>query len=210
MSLFPLFHWLQSSEFFAALSGSQLVYPIVMTTHLACIAVFGGMILMTDLRLLGLAFTSYPAAEFVGSLRIWKRIGFCIMVAAGSLLFGAKAETYYGNPYFWAKLTLLALVGVHAMIFRSRVYGNLAEPDRAGVTSAEAKVAAYISLALWIGILCMGRLIAYYEPPRGPFATAPLYFPAARLRVFNETDTVLPLGDRRAASGQHARRAGPD
>jgi len=169
MSLFPLFHWLQSTEFFAALSGSQLVYPIVMTVHLACIAVFGGMILMTDLRLLGLAFTNYPAAEFVGSLRTGKRIGFCIMVAAGLLLAGSKAETYYGNPYFWAKLTLLALVAVHAVVFRPRVYAKLAELDRAGVMSAEAKVAAYISLVLWIGILCMGRLIAYYEPPRSPF-----------------------------------------
>ena len=31
---------------------SSYAYPIIMSTHLACIAVFGGMILMTDLRLM--------------------------------------------------------------------------------------------------------------------------------------------------------------
>jgi hypothetical protein len=31
---------------------------------------------------------------------------------------------------------------------------------------AAAKIAACLSLALWIGIMCAGRWIAYYEKPR--------------------------------------------
>ena len=50
----PTAHSIQSFEFLTAFSESVLVYPIVLSIHLACIALFGGMILMTNLRLLGL------------------------------------------------------------------------------------------------------------------------------------------------------------
>ena len=45
--------WIQFTGFFTALRGSAYVYPIVMSLHMVGIAFFGGMVLMTDLRLLG-------------------------------------------------------------------------------------------------------------------------------------------------------------
>jgi hypothetical protein len=39
------------------------VYPIVLSTHLACIAIFGGLILITNLRLLGWALSDIPADD---------------------------------------------------------------------------------------------------------------------------------------------------
>ncbi len=59
------------------------VYPIIMSTHLICLAGFGGMILMTDLRLLGVALRDLTIAEVVNGLRLYKRIGFVIMVTCG-------------------------------------------------------------------------------------------------------------------------------
>jgi hypothetical protein len=166
MSLFPFFQWLQSREFATALRESALMYPLVMTTHLASIAVFGGMILMGDLRLLGLAMKDRPVSDVVGSLRVWKRLGLVVMLSAGFLLLSAKAEQYYPNPFYWLKMTLLALVAVHALVFRRSVYGNLAAIDRAPQIPGIAKAAAVISLVLWIGLVCAGRWIAYYEPPK--------------------------------------------
>ena len=40
-----------------------VVYPIVLSTHLACIAIFGGLILITNLRLLGWALSDIPADD---------------------------------------------------------------------------------------------------------------------------------------------------
>ncbi len=54
--------------------------------HLTCIALFGGMILMTNLRLLGLTFKSLTITEMVTSFRPWKRAGGVIMIATGLLL----------------------------------------------------------------------------------------------------------------------------
>ena len=47
--------WIQLTGFFTALRGSAYVYPIVMSLHMVGIAFFGGMVLMTDMRLLGWA-----------------------------------------------------------------------------------------------------------------------------------------------------------
>ena len=55
MSLLSVFQWLQQTDFATALRESALVYPTVMATHLTGMALFGGMIFLTDLRILGIA-----------------------------------------------------------------------------------------------------------------------------------------------------------
>jgi hypothetical protein len=67
---------------------------------------------------------------------------------------------------------LLACVAVHAMVFRRSVYANPEQLDRAPVIPGVAKAAACLSLVLWIGIMSMGRWIAYFERP-GQFGHAP-------------------------------------
>jgi uncharacterized membrane protein YfcA len=167
-------------EFFTALRESGLPYPIVMSTHLSSIAIFGGAILMTDLRILGFAMKSMSITEVYRQTRIWKRIGFCIMITMGILLAGAKLDKYYDNPYFQIKLLLLCLVGVHALIFRPRVYKRTEEFDKMRTVPGVAKAAAWLSLILWVGILSMGRWIAYYERPGEiPRSSTPVEIPAA-------------------------------
>ena len=100
MSVESLFHSIQSIGFLVDFRESSYVYPVVMTTHLACIAVFGGMILMTDMRLLGLALRGYSVTEIVGGLRPWKRFGGALMIAMGLLLGSSEADKYYINPFF--------------------------------------------------------------------------------------------------------------
>jgi hypothetical protein len=164
--------WISSLDFFTALRESALAYPVIMSLHLTSIAVFGGLILMTDLRLLGLALPKTPVSDVIAQTRLWKRIGFVVMVTCGVLLAGAKLDKYYDNPYFQLKLLFLTLVGVHALVFHRSVYGNASELDRATAIPAIAKAAACLSLVLWIGILSFGRWIAYYERP-GQVGTAP-------------------------------------
>jgi hypothetical protein len=164
MSPLELSRAIQDTEFFTAMRESALVYPIVMSTHLTSIALFGGLILMTNLRLLGWAMKTVPISDILRQTRIWKRIGFTIMVTCGVLLAGSKLEDYYANPYFQIKLFLLAMVGVHALVFRKSVYRN-AKLDAFPKVPRIAKVAACISLVLWVGILSAGRWIAYFEAP---------------------------------------------
>lgn len=157
--------WIQSTELFTIIRQDWFYYPIVMAIHLIGIATFGGMILMTDLRLLGIAMKDRSVSDVVNQFRIPKRIGFVIVATCGVLMLGSKAEEYYYNAFVRTKLTLLALVVVHALVFRSSVYNNTEEIDRAGQIPGTAKLAAAFSLLLWIGVACAGRGIGYIEPP---------------------------------------------
>jgi len=165
MTLGEIAQTIQDIPFFTAIRESGMSYPIILSTHLTCIAVFGGLILMSDLRLLGVALTNVPVSEIIRRTRIWKWIGFCIMVTCGILLGGAKFFNYYDNPYFDVKMTLLIMVAVHAIVFRRSVYGNPEKLDGLKTMPREAKMAGLFSMVIWVGILSMGRWIAYFDRP---------------------------------------------
>lgn len=171
MSILELFRWIQDTAPMTAFRESALVYPIVMTGHLTGMALFGGMIAITDLRLLGWAMRSTSIQDVVEQLRIWKRIGFVLVVGCGAMLLGSKAELYYYNPFYWTKMALLMLVGVHAFVFRG-VYRNPAALDSASKVPGKAKLAACLSLLIWIGLVTAGRSIAYWDVPED---LAPIY-----------------------------------
>ena len=156
-------HSIQSVGFLTEFIESVLAYPIVLSTHLLCIALFGGMILATNLRLLGLTYKGITITDVVTSFRPWKRLGGTIMICTGLLLASSEAEKYAPNPYFWTKMTILVLIGVHGLVFRPLVYNKTEELDRAKVLPAAPKIAAILSLVLWIAMFTMGRMIAYWE-----------------------------------------------
>ncbi len=156
--------WIQLTGFFTALRGSAYVYPIVMSLHMVGIAFFGGMVLMTDMRLLGWGMRKRSIADVVDQFRVPKRWGLLLIVTCGVLLAGSKAEEYYYNAFFRTKLILLAAVVVHELVFRRSVYANPLRSIDAGVPGS-AKLAAALSLVLWASIACCGRGIGYIEPP---------------------------------------------
>ena len=164
MSLLSFAQWLQGTGFATALRGSWYVYPVVLSLHLVFIAFFGGMIFVANMRLLGLAFRSYSISDVMNQLRWPKRIGFLLVLTCGALLASSKAEEYYYNVFFWTKMTLLALIFLHGLIFRRSVYRNTAL-DKAPVIPGAAKLAASLSFVLWISVAIAGRGIGFIEPP---------------------------------------------
>lgn len=165
MSLLEFAQWIQSTDWATYLRMSAYLYPAILSTHLAGIALFAGAILVTDLRLLGAMLRNQPVSDVIGQLRWPKRIGFLIVATCGFLLASSKAEEYYYNAFFRTKMALFVLVAVHALVFRGSVYNNAAELDRARRMPGKARLAAALSLVLWISIACAGRGIGYIEPP---------------------------------------------
>jgi len=157
--------WIQFTTFFTALRGSANIYPIIMSLHMVGIALFGGMILMTDLRLLGWAMTKRSIADVVNQFRVPKRWGLLLTATCGILMAGSKAEEYYYNVFFRTKLILFAVVIVTELVFYRSVYADPAVLDRSPGIPGNAKLAAAISMLLWTSIACCGRGIGYIEPP---------------------------------------------
>src|SRR5689334_21798936 len=106
MSALEFAKWLQGTGWATYLRMSAYVYPAILASHLTGIALFAGAILATDLRLLGVILRNQPVADVVNQLRWPKRIGFLVVATFGLLLASSKAEEYYYNAFFRAKLAL--------------------------------------------------------------------------------------------------------
>ncbi|MCA3700021.1 hypothetical protein [Brevundimonas sp.] len=121
---------------------------------IGAILLVGGIGLL-DLRLLGYGKGISPAAlsRAVTPLAL---AGFAMMAVSGLLMFAADAEALSGSALFWGKMVLIGVAGLNAWTFRS-LFSDLADeiPDA-------AKGLAAGSLVMWIGVVVMGRLIAYF------------------------------------------------
>ena len=97
------------------------------------------------------------AAQFLP----WVWTGFVVMISTGLVLFASEAVKCYNSPFFRVKVILLACAGVNALVFHTTVFQKVHEWDEKAATPWRAKLAGATSLLVWIGVVAMGRALAY-------------------------------------------------
>ena len=75
--------------------------------------------------------------------------------------FVAHAGELIANPVFVLKICLIFAAGVNAAAFHAGVWRGAAEWDVNRAPPAAARVAAALSLLLWVSVIACGRLLAY-------------------------------------------------
>jgi len=159
--MLELFHWIQNTAWATWFRQADLIFPLVEGSHILALSFSVGLILMLDLRLLGLAFRTEPVSRIMHQVMPWALPGFAVMFATGLLLFFAQAESAYGNSYFRLKMLMLALLSVNAAFYQYKYYPHMAEWDTAETIPWGPRVVAVASLVLWMGVIVFGRLTAY-------------------------------------------------
>jgi hypothetical protein len=154
-------HWLGETSWSIALRESIWVYPIVESLHVLGLAVFLGLALLLDLRLLNLALRRTPVTEIVTRVMPWTWFGFAVMIVTGAALFYSDPVRFYENVFFRMKFVLLILAGLNAWVFHATVYRRVNDWDLSAPTPPRARLAGALSLVLWAGVVTTGRLIAY-------------------------------------------------
>ena len=160
-SIVPTLEWLEGLAWTTAIRESTWGHPIIETAHVASIVAFAGLVIVMDLRLVGLAFTHAPLTQIQRRLFPWQMAGLVPSTVTGILLFCVDPMRYYGNLMFRVKLALLAVAGINAVAFHlvtSRTGDRWDEDPQA---TATARQAGAVSLLLWSAIIVSGRLIAY-------------------------------------------------
>ena len=161
MSLLPFFQWLASTEWSIALHESLFMYPLIESAHVLTLLLFAGTIVMVDLRLLGFAFKDVPISEMNGRLLPWTVAGAVIMVITGLLLFYAIPVRTYQSLWFRVKVVFMIAAAINVWFFHKRVQRDQEKWDTDRVPPRNARVAASVSLSLWVGVIVFGRMMAY-------------------------------------------------
>jgi hypothetical protein len=164
-SVITFLNWLESSQLAEFIRESEWAFPAIESVHVIALALVVGTIAIVDLRLLGLASTSRPYAELSREVLPWTWVSFALAVISGSLMFISQPIGYFGNPAFRIKVLLLCLAGINMLVFQfitgrgaSRWRGEDAVP-------LSGKIAASLSLALWITVVFLGRWIGFTMTP---------------------------------------------
>jgi len=138
--------------------SSPALYPAVEILHILGFVALVGSILALDLRLLGLV-RAIPIPPMAQLLLPVSRFGFLLAISMGFLLFSADAAHVVRNPAFQTKLLLIAAALVNIAVAHAGPWRRVALWG--ADAPAGAKVTALVSLLLWLGVICAGRLIAY-------------------------------------------------
>ena len=145
-----------------AISESLFLFPLIEGIHLLGLALSFGLILFTDLRLVGLFLPQVPVSTVLNALRRWIFTGFGLTFGTGFLLFWAEAEKMVANPAFLFKCAAIVIALANAVLFELRfARRGLAWVDQATAPAA-ARAAGWISLSFWTAATIGGRLIPYY------------------------------------------------
>lgn len=137
------------------------MYAWVETTHVLTLAVFLGMLMVIDLRMLGWAFTGQSASAVARRLDKPMMLGFVVMIVTGFALFYAIPVRSTQSIWFRIKVVLLIAAGINALLFRRRIAALPAADDAKARLPSRLRLGAGLSLLFWAGVVICGRTIAY-------------------------------------------------
>ncbi len=136
-------------------------FPVIESIHSLAISTVIWPAALLDLRLLGFVMRRRSVSEVAAQFLPWAWTGFSVMILSGAVLFAAEAVKCYQSPFFRTKIVLLGLAGLNALVFHRTVFCNVEAWDQGAPTPWRAKLAGASSLLLWVGIVAMGRALAY-------------------------------------------------
>lgn len=154
-------HTIEASGLGRFMREALWAYPAAETVHIIGIGLLFGSIAIVDLRLLGLG-RRLPVSALAGFAVPWSLAGFALAATAGLLMFTAHAAEFITLPVFILKMGLILVGGINAAILHIGLLRDTRAWDAGATTPPAAKVAAGLSLALWISVVACGRLLAYF------------------------------------------------
>ena len=155
MSLHSLFMALAHSPLGHAMQASMWDFAIVEMVHLLALAVLGGCVLIVDLRLLGVILKGESARDIGRDLGRLLLGSLLVMVLSGVALLSEEAGKCYYSPAFRCKMALLAA----AILFYFTLHRRALLNTGTGKPNRWARLAAIVSLLLWLGVGVAGRAI---------------------------------------------------
>ena len=154
MDILPWFEWGEASWLGQLVRTSVWMFPVIEAVHLLGLSMLGGLMLIVDLRMLGIALRDQPIAILARGVQPWIVRSVLLMLATGFLLFISEAVKCYHNPAFWVKMTTLPVAIAFTFMVRQRF------ASRDGVTTGwRSRVVAKTSIALWSTVSVGGRWI---------------------------------------------------
>ena len=144
--LHDLFFFVSELENSIALRESQYVWSLFEVAHVVSMCLFAGLIIMMDLRLLGIGNMQTPFSQLQKRLFPWQMLGMARSAMTGSVLVFGDPMRFYANIFFWLKMLMMVIAGVNAMAFHYIAYFSVDRWDNSRVPPFGAKLAGALGV----------------------------------------------------------------
>lgn len=155
MNLHGWFMALAHSPLGHAMQTSRWGFAVVEMVHLLGLALLGGSVLIVDLRLLGVILKDESAVIINRGVSRLLLCSLTVMVLSGMALLSEEAGKCYYSPAFRCKMALLAT----AVVFYFTLHRQAILRVQSGKPALWPRIAAAVSLLLWLGVGVAGRAI---------------------------------------------------
>ena len=155
----PFWTWLQETPIIDKIGETGSLYNAFSVLHYFSIFVMVGTTALVDLRVMGLAARRQTVSQLAGQLFPWMWTAFAIATISGFLEFAPEGASFAPDPFFQAKLVLIVLAVVFAVIVQMGAPKWSQLPE----IPASAKIVAAISLLLWLAAIVLALDVAAYS-----------------------------------------------
>jgi len=160
MQMQAVIDWISRTSLSETIRDQAWIVPAVQAIHICAIAVVMGSALVSELRLAGVIATDESPATVVKRYLPWLWRALAVLLLTGLILVWGEPDRSLVNRLFWLKMSLVLTGVLLTVLFRR----PLLDPDfnaRHATRAWLIKPMAWLSLCIWIAVVCGGRWIAY-------------------------------------------------
>ena len=173
MNLTAFLTALQNSGVAVAIRNSLYYFPMLEAIHVVALGLVFGTIMIVDLRMLGIAGAQRSYVRISSEVLKWTWAAFGLAVVTGSLMFTTNARVYVDNTFFRLKFLLMALAGLNMLVFQLTLARKADDWGEARIAPTGARIAAGLSLLLWLAVIFMGRSVGFTTTGQAAKLSAP-------------------------------------
>lgn len=157
--LLPFFTWMRESSWLGVIGTTYgSIYATVEAVHLLSMAVLGGTVLATDLRLLGVIFKDVPSETLVTGTHKCFRWALLVAILTGIFCAAGVGDKVYYMQVFWIKMLVL-VAGSCFMLFIKQPF--LTSRPHAEIAPWMLRLLAITSILIWFTVAAAGRWIGF-------------------------------------------------
>ena len=157
MDLLFIFDWLDQTYLADIAKAYGGVFAVVQMFHLAALSLMGGMVLVSDLRLLNVILKDVGSDTVIANTNRYFDIALVVLFVSGIFMSSAVAHKLYYNEMFWAKMSAL-LVGILSVYLIRR---PLLRHLHSEINPWALRALAVSSICIWFTVAACGRWIGF-------------------------------------------------
>ena len=157
MDLLFVFEWLDASILADMSKAYGGVFAMVQVVHLVALAMLGGAVLVSDLRLLGILLIDVSSESVVNNMDRWFSRALIVIAVSGVFMSSAVAIKLYYNEMFWAKMIGLSFGAAFVYFVRRPL---LRHPHQT-INVWSIRLIAVSSMIIWFPVAASGRWIGF-------------------------------------------------